>query len=90
VRATDPLAVPDRCGSTLDGSIAAEGTCHDFEQVFVGICEVDAAPPVIVINFVGPRLSGIRLIRQTTCTYASEHGIKALLFDEEGIMLRSD
>jgi hypothetical protein len=74
----------------LEGSIAPVGPRDDFEQVSVGVREIKTSPPVIVIDFVGPRLSGICPIRQTTRTYASEHGIKTLVIDEEGVVLRRD
>lgn len=72
-------------GSCSGAAIRAR---EDFEQVPVGVQQVDAAAVVPVVD--GVRLVPVRVgrIRQTACLDAAKDGIGFVLADEEGVVLR--
>ena len=72
-----------------NGSAAPVWARNDFEQVLIRVCEIEAAPAVIVIYLVGFRSSWVCPIRQTTRSDASEHGIKTLVVSAKRVAERT-
>src|SRR5690349_2509587 len=69
---------------------AAVGAGDDLEQVAVGVLEVQAAAPVPVVDLAAPAPAGIRPVGQVPFADPAERGVKLLLADQEGVMLRGD
>ncbi|CAI8845146.1 protein of unknown function [Methylocaldum szegediense] len=62
----------------------------DFEQVTVGIFEVQSASAVIVIDLAAPVLSGIGPVIELPLADAAKNAIEIVLADQEGVVMRVD
>src|SRR5262245_15953853 len=70
--------------------MTAVGAGDDFEEVPVGIFEVDAAAAVVVVDLSGALLERIRPVPEPSLADAPEDAVEIILPDEEGVVLRSD
>lgn len=66
----------------------AVGLGDQFEQVAVGVVEIDAAAAIEVVDLARPLAAEVRVVRDAGGADARECGVELGFADQEGIMIR--
>src|SRR5215510_11117438 len=69
---------------------AAVRAGQKLEQVTVGVLEVHAATPVVVVDLAPSGLAGVGPVVEMSGAHAGEDVVELLLADEESVVLRGD
>lgn len=69
---------------------AGVGPGENFQQVTIGVFEVESAAAVVAVDLARSPLAGVGPVLNSALANAAEDLIEVVLSDEKGIVLRGD